>query len=541
MARLWHGGFESNFSGEFRLVSGAAATFDTSVVRTGTYSGKISGLSSATRAGFLQCFGALSDGAFFFRTYIRLDTLPTADNVVIALVNGTAINSTIIACIKVSSTGTLKLFTGTGSQVGSASAALTTGQWYMVDIRYDRTPAGGSQVLEARIDATVFATSSALTFAGQIRSIIWGGNLNAESQTTGVWYFEDLAINDSTGSFQTSYPGKGKILHALVSGAGDNTQWTIGGSAPAATNYESVDENSPDDDTTIVSSNTLNRIDDYTVAAISGITTSDTISVVAVGSRNSGIGTGASNATFALRIKASTGGTTDQGTTVISNGNAWTNNQSDNNSRIFSLVNYFKPGTSTPWTKTDLSAAQIGVKLVAASTNATKISTLWISVDFFQPEAYSQSVSDTVTLTETLTTQTAYARTLTDSISLVEAFAVVSAFMKSLTDSVTLTDTLSRGFTKQIDEQKFIYLFTEDGLRLLTEDGRFLIIEPSGVFFIESLEVGTYRFFSESVTLIEKLVIRLNGEWFRKIKQGWSTIRSGEWYERVVQNYFSKN
>jgi hypothetical protein len=383
MARLHQNGFEQNSTKEFTAVGGAGATIQAGVLRTGVAAGKIA-LSgqSGTRNGFVIDFAAAGNGPFFARVYFRVDTLPSAANRIIAIVNSNTISSTPAAYITIDNAGLLRLFADTG-QVGSASSALTLGQWYRLEIKYDKSPAGGSQILEAKIDGSTFATSSVLTFTNQGASLIVGGNLNAEAQTTGVWYYDDIAINDSTGSQQTGYPGDGAILHTLPNGAGDNTQWTKGGSSPAATNYQSVNEQVPDDAITLVSDNTTGHIDDYTVSSISGLSSGDNINAVAVGLRFTGVGAGASSASIAARLKAASGGTTDQGSTIASNGTTWFSHTSSGLTRlIYNLVKYFLPGTSTPWTKTDLNSAQIGIKTVGANTSASQLSSIWLSVDF---------------------------------------------------------------------------------------------------------------------------------------------------------------
>jgi len=381
--RLWQGGHELNSSKEFTAQTGSGVTNSTAVVRSGSYAGKLDlNGQSATRNGFVVRFTGAANGPFFFRIYINIATLPSAENRIIALVNGSAVNSTPGAYITLDSTGHLKLYADSGA-VGSVSSALSLNTQYCIEIKYDKSQAGGSQILEARLDSVVFATSSALTFTNQIQSLVWGGNLNAEAQTTGVWYFDDIAINDNTGSYQNSYPGSGKIVHTQPNGAGDNTNWAIAGSSPAATNWQSVSEISPDDGVTTVQIKTpSNKADDYTVAPITAIDTIDTINTVAVGGRFAAASAGAGNASFCYRLKAVTGGTVDENTPFVPDSTSYETNAHSTTLVGYQLVDYVKPGTSTPWSKGDLTAAQIGVREVVLNSNFCIISTLWMSVDY---------------------------------------------------------------------------------------------------------------------------------------------------------------
>jgi hypothetical protein len=451
MARLYQSGFELNSSKEFTLQSGAAATIDSSVKRTGAYSGKIASLSSATRAGFVVCFTGVSNGPFFFRVYLRITTLPSGDNTILSLINGTALTSTIAACIKLKSNGTLILCNATGTQIGSASPVLSTGTQYLIEFKYDKSPSAGSQVLEAKLNGTVFATDSTLTITNQVQSLVMGGNLQAESQTTGTWYFDDIAINDSSGSNQNGYPNKGAILHVQPNGAGDNTGFTIAGSSPAATNYGSVNEVAPDDAVTLVEATGINTIDDYTVPAFTDIGATDNIFTVTVGIRFSHPTAGGGNgAGITTRLKAVTGGTVDASAIIGSNNTGWFTNTSSGFIRpIYPLVDYFLPGTSTPWTKADLTASQIGVRIANTNIPKAQISALWLSVDFAPIDNFTSTLNDTVTPAETFIKETS--REVSDSTSLSEVF--IKSAQNILTDTISLTESLLKAIGKFVTDQ----------------------------------------------------------------------------------------
>jgi hypothetical protein len=106
--------------------------------------------------------------------------------------------------------------------------------------------------VEAKVDgASAFASSSTRSLSSGIRQFLLGGNLNSEAQTTGDWFFDDLAINDNTGSFQNSYPGEGKIIHLKPNAAGDSNGFSVqvGGTVGSSNNYTRVNEVTPDDAT----------------------------------------------------------------------------------------------------------------------------------------------------------------------------------------------------------------------------------------------------------------------------------------------------
>src|SRR3990172_6946830 len=71
-----------------------------------------------------------------------------------------------------------------------------------------------------------------------------GGNRRSEAQTQGEWYFDDIAINSSTGSFQNSYPGAGRIVALRPNAAGDSADFARGGTDSGA-NWSQTDEVTP--------------------------------------------------------------------------------------------------------------------------------------------------------------------------------------------------------------------------------------------------------------------------------------------------------
>jgi hypothetical protein len=73
-------------------------------------------------------------------------------------------------------------------------------------------------------------------------------------------YWDDYAVNDTTGTVNNSFPGRGGIEWLGPEAAGDETQLTPVG---AENNWDCVDERPPDDDATYVTSNTLNAYDLY--------------------------------------------------------------------------------------------------------------------------------------------------------------------------------------------------------------------------------------------------------------------------------------
>jgi hypothetical protein len=387
VARVFTSGFEvaSNTSGhEWTNSAISTATRTTSAARSGSASGRVNGLASATPAGWAVQFAeTLNNGPYYLRIYLRVDTAPTADNCVMAATAGANVTSTSVndGQIRLTSTGTLRLFAN-NSAVGSASAALTLGTWYRVELEIDNTPASGSKVIRAYLDGVQFAgTSSSSNVGGTMNGVAVGGNLCAETQTVGDWYFDDVAVNDSAGLVQTGLPGDGKVIVIRPDAAGDANQWAdTANSAGTTSNFQLVDETNPNDGTDLVQSGTLDDLDLYNFGA-SGIGASDTVNVVHVHLRRRNNVADATAAVNVVVVKTS-GGTQATGTAVVPNSVTWRTGSSTTSTVIAPNYTGYLDPDGAAWSQATLDTMQAGPKLTTAGTNRVQVSTAWATIDY---------------------------------------------------------------------------------------------------------------------------------------------------------------
>lgn len=356
---------------EFNGDINGSLNVQTSVVRSGTYALRVNNLVSGAQKRVTHQFVASNNtGSYWFRFYFRLTTAPSADNQICNIRNSSGVR---LIFIVLNSSGALELWDEDG-QIGSDSAALTTNTWYRVEIRTNGAGVGANDIVEAQIDGSVFATSSTRDLSTGVFNFSVGGNLNAEAQTQADWCFDDMAVNDSSGSFQNDYPGEGEIIHLRPNGVGDNSDWTG--------DYTSIDEVTPDDATTVITSNTLNQIEDVTLDDTpAAMDTTDVINCVQVGVHSSLDDATGADPNFVVRIKASPGGTVEESANLGPTSTVFTT-WKPQAPRNPGLTLYDLPGASaTAWTKADLDTAQIGVRETATDTHNVRVSTLWLLVD----------------------------------------------------------------------------------------------------------------------------------------------------------------
>ena len=374
--RLWSSGFENNtLTAEVEVGSSGGAGTEaivTSPVHSGTYALQTTSVASGASWARYQFVETNANGPYYFRAYIRAADYPdtTEDVVVLESTGGTS-----RVGVRMTNAGKLQLFDldGTVAQIGSNSSALSLNTWYRLELKYDATAGLSAVAVEARLDGTTFASSSAVTNGASIGAIVWGVVTAALNYNL---YWDDIAINTA------GWAGEGNIVHLRPNAAGDNAQWTIG--AGTGSNFEQVDEVTPDDATTYLSEITATGLvtDDYNLSAATGaVPSGSTISVAQVGIRGGGTGTTAR--TYVARVKASSGGTVEESTSISWAFNGWQTNQVVANAHNYVFTLYDLPGAPTSdWTISDLDSAQIGVRHDALSVNEVRLSTIWLLVDY---------------------------------------------------------------------------------------------------------------------------------------------------------------
>lgn len=310
MSRLFSSGFElqslTNLV-EFSASNGQGidgGSISTSVVRSGSAALRIN--PSSVDVSYLEQEFTES-GEVYLRIYHRIATAPTADTKILELIDDTLAIEVIAIALTTSRTLQVIHVDDSNAQIGSASSALSLDTWYMIEFYVDAT--GTTWSVTARIDESNFVNTTKAVGSTQTFSSFLVGALKLTAGTHSAdLYFDDIAVNDTNGSSQNSWPGEGKIIHAHPNADGDNHEWLkSGGGAGSSTNYQDVDEVTPDDATTYLKRTATGSyiIDDYKIPGYSalGIGASDTINLIQVGARIGATSNTSTNRGGILRIK----------------------------------------------------------------------------------------------------------------------------------------------------------------------------------------------------------------------------------------------
>lgn len=302
------------------------------------------------------------------RAYVYLNQTFSAAQELLSLANETPGQ---LASLRLNASNQLCLFNVTPAQVGSC-VAITTGAWHYIELSTN-----GSSNIFGSLDGTVFASGFGGTQTGAISRVYIGDAFSAAAKSD--TYFDDIAINDSTGSTQTWFPGAGTDIRISPAAAGDSNTFATqtGGTAGAANNFTRVDETTPDGATTFNGSNTLNQLDLFAVGSNTIGSGSVTLVEIHDWYRAS---VASAESSFKTEVEKTTGGTKAQSAALTPNSTTFKSN-ANANPNLPPQTLYLDPDGAA-WTSTTIGTMQIGYTISTASTNRADLSTIWAYVEY---------------------------------------------------------------------------------------------------------------------------------------------------------------
>ena len=481
MARQMSIGFELNVvwpGVEWTNTSGTPAIQST-VVRSGTYAGRITSLSSGTPKWFSHQFAnSPSTAQWWHRMYFRWAAWPSAENRFIVINDASGLTTPIVY-FTIDNGGVLRLYDEDGQITGTSTLSLDT--WYRIEDHVDLV-AAGSDIVRGYVDGTEFAGSAARSLSAGVMQITYGLNLGSEANTAGDLYLDDYACNNPNTAFQNSLPGPGKIIHLKPNADGDNTAWTGG--------WAEVDEVSPNE-TDFIASGTLDAIEDMNLEATpADLDSGATVNVVQVGFRNNLSSATGTDPRAVLRIKASSGGTVEESSDIVLNTTAW-RTHNDGVMLQYLLTLYDLPGASTTaWTKATLDTAQIGARCSLGDADNFQITTEWLLVDYVPSAAIEESIS----LARSAAVAGSSQGELGNALSLGRSAAIIDVGQIEADISLPLTRSAAVTAADQLDVQAVIVL---DKSQVVTPsdqidvEGAVVQARSAAITSIEQLEVDT--------------------------------------------------
>jgi hypothetical protein len=297
MARLGQWGGElGDTTAEGVTTGGTAPSYDTAVKRTGTRSYKLA--AGAAGTGYTQvAFTGAVDTTYYAVQHIFIPTggFSSTSAGIMGFYTGAG---TALCRVDLSSAQKLGLLNSGFSLVGSLSATtLVVETWYRVELVCQVVGGANDDTLELYLDGTLVASSTTqsigTTAPGQLR---FGITNHTGTGMTMQW--DDIALNDSTGSVNNTLVGNQKIYALFPASDNARGNWTAGG-AGTTNLWEAVNNTPPVGilpaagvGATVQIQNNINsanahgdfNLTDYTTAGVgSGDTVTAVQTIVAVG------------------------------------------------------------------------------------------------------------------------------------------------------------------------------------------------------------------------------------------------------------------
>jgi hypothetical protein len=181
--------------------------------------------------------------------------------------------------LRINSSGQLIVTRG-ATVLATETVASPINTWYYYELKVTfATGVGGSYALRRNgLVVTGIPDATGVNTSGDGNAFASGlGILGVQvNSNVGAYSYDDLYLCDTSGALNNNFLGDVRSLGLLPNGVGTNTNWTKVGAS--STNWQSVNENPPNGDTTYVASNTIGQTDTYAYADLP----SNTASVIAV-------------------------------------------------------------------------------------------------------------------------------------------------------------------------------------------------------------------------------------------------------------------
>lgn len=239
--------------------------------------------------------------------------------------------------------------TRNGTVLGTSVATVSTSGFNSIEFKVTISDAAGAY--EVRINGSnVLSGSSADTknTANATANTVRLGTDGALLVSGSVVTYEDLYINDGTGSTNNSFLGDVRVDCYMPSGNGNSSQLT-GSDGNSTDNYLLVDEASQNGDTDYVQSATSGQKDTYAITDMSHTPTSIFGAQINMVAKKDDSGTRSICA-----VTRSGGSDTDGATQALSTSYS-----------CYREIRETDPNTSAAWTRTNLNSAEFGVKVAA--------------------------------------------------------------------------------------------------------------------------------------------------------------------------------
>ena len=280
MARIFTCGFEENdlTATMWTAIVGTTPPISIAVVHSGTYA--LAPITTGASGVYRQSSAAVTTdpSTFYTRAYVRKTGNPSVARYIQKIGNNSSFN---VIRLELTTGGVLRINNNTTATFVSGPT-LSNDTWYRIELRYLMSNTAGQ--VEVRVFEVSGTTETEVVGSPFGIGNFTGGNGTDEDTQhlngvqrflfgdengglSSAWYLDDIAINDTSGSFQASWPGAGKI--ALAEPGGETAMGWEDETAGASV-YTNVNDlpGTPDDANYNKEDDTDAQIDQMTLATL---------------------------------------------------------------------------------------------------------------------------------------------------------------------------------------------------------------------------------------------------------------------------------
>lgn len=256
--------------------------------------------------------------------------------------------------VAIDTAGDIGVYRGDGTNIANTTGGskLSTTLYNYIELKI--TTDNSAAVYQVLLNGTSILSGSGVNLRNGTHNYITAFKIRSITQSGSTMKYDDYYICDDSGSspWNTYLSGANpntlpKIGCKVPSGAGNSTQWT----PDTGSNYARVSESNPDGDTSYVADTTVGDIDLYALPS-SGLTTNPILGVMttlwtkldAAGSRG-------------ICVEYRSGGTNYDGSTITETVTTGYTPHSE--------IKMLDPATSAQWTRSNLDALQVGIKVIS--------------------------------------------------------------------------------------------------------------------------------------------------------------------------------
>jgi len=356
-------------------LSTSGLSLESTVKRTGSYS------YSTTTAG-QSGYVILPDyyDPSYTCVYFRLSAIGTSGFVYLAQ------ESNVQVWFKINNNHIYMTAAGGGTAEGSTT--ISTDTWYRLEVYLDVDDTSGRCTVKINGSTEIDYTGD--TQSGPLSAYLNRIYLGASSSGNAA-YFDDIAVNDTTGSSNNSWIGDHEVVLIKPNGNGNSSQF-MGSDGNQTDNYLLVDEVPNDGDTTYVYSSTASYVDLYALSSL-GFPPEPTKYVVALVPFI--VGKSVSSGSGKVRIRSGTTEDTSDSSYAFPN-TVYRSFMGD--------IYETDPNTSSAWTVSAVEALQAGPEMVSGTL---RVSQAGVQVDLKQlPTSITLNKAQLTATGKTLTVST---------------------------------------------------------------------------------------------------------------------------------------